>query len=192
MSNETKIAELKSQIAILQDAAPDSPKLGKLKEELRKLGGSSSEANAGGLTEIPGVSDEDYESAGGSKFAQAGLHKSEFGMPYWKTPGISIAFPFTIIEGADEGKQNEIFAGVSKAAIWKLKEILLALGVKVGKNPKTGNIAFDFAEVASKIAQTLWQTQLDTRPAEEGGTGGSYTKPVSVLPLGSGAPKGIV
>lgn len=172
------------------DKLTDSPKYKALKDELKSLTKDSNPAPAGVFV-IPGATEEDYEAASGSKFAQAGLHLSEFGMPIEKTPGVSIAFPFTIVAGADSGKEGAIYSGLGKNALWKLKEILTALGVEISKT-KGGNIAFDPADVAGKQAQTLWVTQQDTRPLSEGGTGGSYTKPTSVLPIGAELPEGLL
>lgn len=186
---EDQIRKIKDKMAVYEDmpGGTDNAKYKALKDELKKLTKGSATATAGAFI-IPGASEEDYETAGGSKFAQAGLHLSEFGMPYEKTPGISLAFPFTIVGGADKGKEGEIFAGLSKAALWKLKEILTALGVETAKT-KGGGIGFDFAEVAGKQAQVLWTTQQDTRPISQGGTGSSYTKPTSVLPIGAEIPE---
>ena len=186
--DEERIAKLKRTIEVLEESDPSSSKLKGYRDELKKLTGKSGGSATAGTFVIPGASEEDYETAGGSKFAQAGLHLSEFGMPYEKTPGMSLAFPFTIVAGNDKGKENEIFAGLSKSALWKLKEILTALGVEITKT-KGGGIGFDFAEVAGKQAQVLWTTQKDTRPISEGGTGGSYTKPTSVLPIGAEIPE---
>jgi len=185
-----KVAELKKKISILESADPDSPKLQAYKAELTELTGATP-ATVEGVTEIPGASEEDYDSASASKFAQVGLHLSEFGMPYWKTPGMSIAFPFTITDGADKGKEGEIFTGVGKNALWKLKEILSALDVTMQKT-KSGGIGFDFAQVAGKTAQVLWTQQVDSRSLMEGGTGGTYTKPVSVMSVGAAPPESLV
>jgi hypothetical protein len=184
---EDKVQKLKDKISALREADPKSARLAEYEAELKKLTKGSATATAGAFV-IPDATEEDYETAGGSKFAQAGLHLSEFGMPYEKTPGLSLAFPFTIVGSADKGKESEIFAGLSKAALWKLKEILTALGVETVKT-KGGGIGFDFAEVAGKQAQVLWTTQKDTRPISEGGTGSSYTKPTSVLPIGAEIPE---
>lgn len=181
---EDKASELKKRIAALESADPASKKLKEYKNELERLTKGAEVATAG-LAEIPGISPEDYESAGASK---AGLHVSEFGMPYWKTPGISIAFPFTIIEGDATGTESEIFVGVSKKALFKLKEILVSLGVEI-KKTKSGNVGFDFTEVAGKQGQTFWAMQKDIRPFDQGGTGSSYPKPISVLPLGAAPPE---
>jgi hypothetical protein len=190
-TTEERIEWLKKTIPIMESADPKSSKLKAYKDELAKLTKKAAPISSSStIAEIP-ATEEEYESAGGSKFAAPGVHKSEFGMPYWKTPGMTIAFPFTIVEGEDAGKENEIFAGVGKSALWKLKEVLSALGVEV-KKTKAGNIAFDFAEVAGKQAQTLWTKQVDTRPLDEGGTGSTYSKPVSVLPLGAEPPENLV
>jgi len=188
-SMEDKISELKSKIKAAKEAGvpANSPKLKSWETELAKLDKKASPATEGTFV-IPGATEDEYEATSGSKFAKPGLHLSEFGMPYEKTPGMSLAFPFTIVAGDDKGKENEIFAGLGKNALWKLKEILIALGVEI-KKTKGGGIGFDFAEVAGKQAQVLWRTQQDTRSLSEGGTGGSYTKPVSVLPIGAEIPE---
>lgn len=172
-----KIAELQKKIKTAKDLGEEEL-VAKYENELAKLTGGAP-ASSGGDFVIPGITEEEYESAG-SKFANAGCHMSEFGMPYWKTPGMSIAFPFTIVDGPDKNKNGEIAAGVGKNAVWKLREILTALNVTIGKD-KTGNIKFDPSEVAGKRGQTIWTLQKDTRPAEEGGKGGTYTKPTSVI-----------
>lgn len=172
-----KIAELQKKIKTAKDLGEDEL-VAKYERELANLSGGSS-VSSGGDFVIPGVTEDDYASSG-SKFAAAGAHISEFGMPYWKSPGISMGFPFTIVDGPDKGKEGELFVGVAKTAIWKLKEILTALGVTIGKD-KAGNIKFDPNEVAGKRGQTIWTTQKDTRSPEEGGKGGSYTKPTAVI-----------
>jgi len=121
------------------------------------------------------VSPEDFEKAS-SKFAAPGLHLSVFGMPYWKTVGKSLGFPYTIIEGEDTDKEGEIFCGISKEAAWKVKEILKALGVSY-KN-QNGLVAFNPADVAGKQGNVLYGQVKDSRPVEEGGKGTIYTKPV--------------
>lgn len=129
------------------------------------------------------VTEEEYEKAG-SKFAKAGAHLSECDMPEWKTPGVSIAFPFTILEeGIDKGLKGDIFCGVGKDSIWKLKEMLAALGVKY--TVKDGKVAFNSTQCAGKQFQSIWTEEVDTRPVEEGGKGTHYTKPTSALPVGA-------
>jgi len=121
------------------------------------------------------VSPEDFEKAT-SKFAAPGLHLSVFGMPYWKTVGKSLAFPYQICEGEDDGKEGEIFCGISKDAAWKIKEILKAINVSY-KN-QNGLVAFNPADVAGKKGNVLYAQVKDNRSAEEGGKGTIYTKPI--------------
>ena len=121
------------------------------------------------------VSPEDFEKAS-SKFAAPGLHLSVFGMPYWKTVGKSLAFPYQICEGEDDGKEGEIFCGISKDAAWKIKEILKAINVSY-KN-QNGLVAFNPADVAGKKGKVLYAQVKDNRSAEEGGKGTIYTKPL--------------
>lgn len=129
------------------------------------------------------VTPEEYEALG-TKFAVAGLHLAEMGMPEWETPGQSIRFPFTIIEGSDKGKESKLVAGVGKAAAWKLKEILEAIGIAVTAGAG-GKAAFDAVACVGKQFQVLWTQQKDIRTAEEGGTGSTYTKPVSAHKVGT-------
>lgn len=127
------------------------------------------------------VTEEEYLSAG-SKFAEVGEHLSEMGTPEWESPGQSIRFPFTIIEeGADKGKENKLVAGVSKKAIWKLKEILDAIGVPCVM--KDGKPTFNSVAVQGKKFKSVWEEQKDTRTPEEGGTGATYSKPVGAIPV---------
>jgi len=133
---------------------------------------------------IPDVNEEEYEKAG-SKFAAEGAHLSECGMPDWDTPGVSIKFPFTIVEkGDDKGKESKMSAGVGKSALWKLKEMLTALGVSIKVGEK-GQVSFDPLECVGKKFLSVWTTEIDSRPASEGGKGGSYTKPTAALPVGA-------
>lgn len=183
--------ELENKIKVLEalDDPGVQPQIDAAKAELAALSAPAPAAapTAGGASSgfsLP-VSSDEYESAG-SKFAQAGMHLSEFGMPYWKTAGVSIGFPFTIVEGGDKGKEGEIFTGVDKKSIWKLKEILEALKVPV--TVENGRPTFDPVAVAGKRAMTLWTVQKDTRSVEEGGKGTEYTKAVSVYPEGTPPP----
>jgi hypothetical protein len=127
---------------------------------------------------------EEFEKAG-SKFATPGLHLSEAGMPEWETPGKSIRFPFTIIEdGIDNSKESKIVCGVSKEALFKLKEFLAAVGVPT-KTTADGRIAFDHMAVVGKQFMSLWTKQKDSRPVEEGGKGTEFTKPTAAYPVGT-------
>jgi len=133
---------------------------------------------------IPDVTEQEYEKAG-SKFAAEGAHLSECGMPDWDTPGVSIKFPFTIIEeGEDNGKESKMSCGVGKTALWKLKEMLNALGIQI-KVGAEGQVSFDPMECVGKQFLAVWTTEVDSRPASEGGKGGSYTKPTAALPKGA-------
>ena len=133
---------------------------------------------------IPGITEEEYEKAG-SKFAAEGMHLSECGMPEWETPGQSIRFPFTIVEeGDDKGKENKIVAGVKIGAIWKLKEMLSALGVAISIN-KERQVSFDQEACVGKQFISVWATEIDSRTPAQGGKGGTYTKPTAALPIGA-------
>ena len=132
---------------------------------------------------LPDITPEEYQNAG-SKFAKPGAHLSECGMPEWDTPGVSIKFPFTITEeGEDNGKENKISCGVKPTGVWKLKEMLVAIGVACKETD--GKVAFDPIECVGKKFLSMWTTETDTRTAAEGGKGGSYTKPTSAFPVGT-------
>jgi len=127
------------------------------------------------------VSPEEYETAG-SKFARAGLRLSELGMPEWETAGQSIRFPFIIVEeGPDNMKDGKLVAGIGKAAMWKLKEILSAAGVSATKTAD-GKVTFDKNAVVGKQVKVLYTTEVDSRSAEEGGKGTKYTKASGAYP----------
>ncbi len=143
----------------------------KYQKELDSLLARSTNASTGDI--VLNISNEDYETAA-SKFVAPGLHKAEFGMPYWKNPGVSLAFPFTICAGQDAGKEGVVFCGIKKEAAWKIKEILSALGVP--KKDINGLVAFNPGDVAGKVGTVLYHQVRDTRSPEEGGTGTVYTK----------------
>ena len=136
---------------------------------------------------IPDLSEQEYESAG-SKFAKAGAHLSECGMPEWETPGQSVRFPFRIIEeGEDNGKESKLVCGVSKSGIWKFKEMEKALGLQLMKSID-GKMTIQEAGLMACVGkqfQTVWITETDSRTPEEGGKGGTYTKATSALPVGA-------
>ena len=192
--------ELQRRIDTLtRQGVPDSV-IQRYRKELEELKGAS-EPNQNTSTEevarsmSPGgqftdegfvldVTPEDMEKAG-SKFARPGLHLSEMGLPEWETPGKSIRFPFTIIEeGPDNGKQGKLVCGISPDALWKLKEVLQAVGVPY-KKTADGRVAFNHMEVVGKQFMSLWTKQKDSRPIEEGGKGTEYTKPTSAYPVGT-------
>ena len=130
---------------------------------------------------ILNVTLEEFDSAG-SKFAKAGLRLAELGMPEWETPGQSIRFPFFIIEeGPDNMKDGKLVTGTSKAAMWKLKEILEAAGVPATKTTD-GEVTFDKAAVTGKQIKVLYTNEVDSRTPEEGGTGTKYTKASAAYP----------
>jgi len=150
------------------------PKEAKIFEEVSKLDEMPDDF-------ILDVTPEEYETAG-SKFATPGLHLVELGMPEWETPGQSIRFPFIIVEeGPDNMKDGKLVAGISKAAMWKLKEILAAAGVPATKTAD-GKMTFDKNTVAGKQIKVLYTQEVDSRPVEEGGKGTKYTKASAAYP----------
>jgi len=170
---EQSIAELQAKVDKYRSMG-ENELAEKYQAELNAKKGKSGGSPALGDI-VLNVSPEDFEKAS-SKFAAPGLHLSVFGMPYWKTVGKSLAFPYQICEGEDDGKEGEIFCGISKDAAWKIKEILKALNVSY-KN-QNGLVAFNPADVAGKKGQVLYAQVKDSRPVEEGGKGTIYTKPI--------------
>jgi len=164
--------ELKEKISKYR-AMGEIDLVAKYEAELAKKSDAKGTPIAGDI--VLNVSPEDFEKSSSKFVSTPGLHKSVFGMPYWKNPGKSLAFPFTIIEGAEENKEGILYPGVSKEASWKIKEILKSLGINY-KN-QNGLVAFNPGEVAGKVAKVLYAQSLDERPADEGGTGKIFTKP---------------
>lgn len=171
-------AEYEEQIKALSQMKGQEAMVKKMTDEMNALYGPKPAAS--GAIELD-ATPEEFEKAG-SKFAKEGNHISEFREPFWETPGVSLSFPFTIVAGPDTGIEGKISAGVSKSAMWKIKEILIGLNVSYSTN-SNGKIVFNPSDVAGKKAYTKWQTMKDTRPVEEGGKGTEYTKPVSVLKI---------
>lgn len=169
---ESTIAELEAKVAKYKSMG-ETELANKYQAELDSKKGKSGAVTSGDI--VLNVSPEDFEKAS-SKFASPGLHLAVFGMPYWKTAGKSLGFPYTIIEGEDADKEGEIFCGISKDAAWKVKEILKALNVSY-KN-QNGLTAFNPADVAGKKGRVLYAQVKDSRTEAEGGKGTIYTKPV--------------
>lgn len=188
--------ELENKIRILtKQGVPDSV-ISKYRKELEALSGASVGQNkkkevdltpGGQFTDegfVLDVTPEEMDKAG-SKFAIPGLHLSEMGMPEWESPGQSIRFPFTIIEeGIDNGKESKIVCGIGTTALFKLKEVLVAVGVPYTKTTD-GKVSFPHMAVVGKQFMSLWTRQRDSRPVEEGGKGTEYTKPTNAYPVGT-------
>lgn len=198
-TREEEIKQRQSDIKTLEELAKNDsslyPLINERKADLEKFLAEAPERKEEKAVTQEGdvfrldMTEEEYDKAG-SKFAEAGAHLSEMGMPYWKTMGKSIGFPFIIVEeGPDKGKENEIFAGVEKGGVWKLKEILGAIGIPV--NMVNGKPQFSAMDCAGKQFLSVWTTQVDTRLPEEGGKGGTYTKPTGALPVGAKVEEGV-
>ena len=191
MTTEARVEQLKRDIEALEPLEGTAGLVSEKKAELAKLEGSAAppakkkgdkDMVEEGVIEFP-VSEEEWDKAR-SKFAKAGLHLSEMGMPYVKTAGKSIAFPFTIVEdGEDNGTDGEIFAGMTPDSIWKAKEILNAVGVPY--RVVNGKVQFAPSECVSKQFMSLWVEQVDSRTAAEGGKGTKYTKPTGAVKVGA-------
>jgi len=188
--DKAKVKELEAKIATLKELGEDEA-VARYEAQLAALKGGVpvAEEKGEGLVFTLPVNEEEWEKAS-SKFAAVGAHRSEFGMPYWKDKGKTIAIPFTITaEGPDNGKEGEYFVGIDAKAVWKLKEIVQeAAGVPItfvkGKDGQK-HPQFEAAAVAGKEFESVWTEQVDSRSAAEGGKGTKYTKPTSALPLGS-------
>lgn len=167
-------AEYEEQIKALQAMRGMEKEVARLTAEMNQAYGPK--VAASGAIELD-ATPEEFEKAG-SKFAEKGDHVSEFREPFWETQGVSLSFPFTIIEGPDIGKEGKISAGISKKAMWKVKEILLALGIPY-ETSANGKIIFNPSDVAGKKGYTRWEIEKDTRPGKDT----EYTKPVSVLKI---------
>ena len=191
MTTETRVEQLKSEIETLEPMEGTAGLVSEKKAELAKLEGSAvltakKKGDKGmteeGVIELPSTED-DWNKAS-SKFAAPGLHLSEMGMPYVKTPGRSIGFPFTIVEdGPDNGREGEIFGGMDANSVWKTKEILNAVGV--AHQVVNGKIQFKPADCMSKEFMSLWTQEKDTRTPEEGGKGTIYTKATKAVKVGA-------
>lgn len=187
-AKKTKKEELEDKIRTLEEIG-ELRAAGKYKAELAKIQVKEEKAimaEEGTVFPIP-VSEEEYETAG-SKFAAAGLHTVEMQMPMWDTPGVSIAFPFVLIDenDPDEGKSNKVSSGVGANAVWKLKDILKALGVlvtmKVGKDGKK-HPQFDANQVAGMKAKVLFEEMTGHKGGDPSQPIVKYTKPTTILPL---------
>lgn len=101
--------------------------------------------------------------------------------PDWDNPGISIQFPIRIIGpmyDPDIGKQFKLSCGVAIDAIWKLKNTLNSLSIKVHYQEVSPNQiypVFDSDEVEGKEGMGCWEIQ-------EGYKGGDPTRGITKYP----------
>jgi len=138
-----------------------------------------------GWLTIP-VSKNEWEAAGGR--ASAGLHIAEMQMPHDDTPGVSIAFPFELVGeyDPDKGKKGKVSAGVSPAAVWKLKDILKALNIPLKFVADKNGVEyprFDAKLVAGKQAKILYESETGHKGGDKNAPIVKYTKATSVFPL---------
>ena len=180
-----QIAEMQAKIATLKSIG-ENDRAAALEAELPKAElPPAEEAPAADEFVLDGVTADEYEKSS-SKFAAVGKHLSEAGAIYWKTPHQTIGIPFTIIEeGPDYGKPGEFFASVLPKGVWKLKQILEALGVNVVMKNVQGvkRPVFDANEIPGKQFFSVWTEQVDSRSPEEGGKGTKYSKATDALSL---------
>jgi hypothetical protein len=180
-----QIADLKEKIATLRSIG-ENDRAATLEAELPKAElPPADETPAADEFVLDGVTAEEYEKSS-SKFAAVGKHLSEAGAIYWKTPHQTIGIPFTIIEdGPDHGKPGEFFVSVLPKGVWKLKQILEALGVNVVTKNVQGvkRPVFDANEIPGKQFFSVWTEQVDSRSPEEGGKGTKYSKATDAVSL---------
>lgn len=129
---------------------------------------------------ILGINEEEYKKSAGMR---TGLVEAEMGMPAWKTPGVSIEFPYTITEEdwPDEKRSASLYASLKKFA---LQPILDAVAVPLTSDDK-GILKFDHMACVGKKFLLNFVMVKDSRTAEEGGTGGTYPKATSAHKLGT-------
>jgi hypothetical protein len=177
--------QLKALIKSLKEAGLDGQAAEK-ELELAKLTGNPAPV----AVAASGITDDDWDAAG-SKFPAVGVHPVEFGVPTWKTVNVSLQIPFTITDGADKGKTDNLYPGVEKKSFWKFKEIIEACGL----SPVKVNGVIDFMATAQQLygqkAKIIYTESKDTRPVSEGGTGGVYSKAAKAIPINAEAPEGL-
>lgn len=122
------------------------------------------------------VTQEEFEKAGGKwiTFNQNDppgklyFHEIELDMPDWDNVGVSLKFPVRIVgkDDIDAGKEDKLSAGVSPAAVWKLKDIMkeldVALVMQKGADGKKHPV-FNSDDVAGKQAVGCWEIQVGSK-----------------------------
>lgn len=141
------------------------------------------------------VPKEEYDKSG-SKFitfsaddpvGKKYYHQIEMDMPDWDTPGVSLKFPVRITDGTDKDHEDKISCGVSVKAVWKLKEVLKALGVSVSSVKGQDGIlhpVFDSNDVAGQKAVGCWEIQEGNKGGDLKAEKTKYPKLVSIYPSG--------
>ena len=147
--------------------------------------------------ELPGVTEEDYQSAGskfvtfppGAKVGDSHFLDIEIGMVDWDTPGSSMKVPIKVTEeGPDKGKEEKLSFGVLPNGIWKGKEIYRAITgrdmpMKEGADGKRHPV-IDPMALAGKAAVGHWQMQKGVKGGVVGAETVTYPKLVAILPAG--------
>jgi hypothetical protein len=174
------VAELQKKIKDLT-ALGETDAVAKYQAELNKRQGKTELASA-----TSGVTADDWDKAG-SKFPKEGLHHAEFFAGEWKTVNQSVDLKF-VLDGEDDedkGKEGNLYPGTSAKSIWRFKEICKALGVEPIFKNGVLNVAAMLPSFAGKSGMVQYVPQKDTRKPEDGGTGGTYTKPITVVAVGT-------
>jgi len=117
------------------------------------------------------ISEKEYKEAG-SKFVTIPAGDDsvtlavECGMPDWDTPGVSIKFPVKVIDkGIDAGKSDKISCGVSRDAVWKLKEVAAGFGHPEAVTFVDGKVELDADAFVGTKAAGIWnKTKSNTDP----------------------------
>jgi len=142
------------------------------------------------------MTSEEFEKAGskfisfspGDPVGKLYFKNIEMDMPDWDNVGISIKFPVRIVgKDVDAGKEEKLSCGVGIAAVWKLKDVLEALGVKLEMRQgadKKKHPVFNSDDVAGKKAVGCWEIQIGSKGGDPSRGETKYPKLVSIYPAG--------
>jgi hypothetical protein len=129
------------------------------------------------------IDEKTWETTGSKYISKPGNYLAQMQMPKWKTAGKSYEFPFIITqEGVDKGKSDSSYPSMNRFA---LEPFFAACGVKFEFD--NGRLAFEKTDFVNKPFIAVYTDQPDNRPASEGGTGKSFVKFASALPVSSGS-----
>lgn len=168
----TEIEKLEKKIATLEDVDPDSPKLKKLKEELKELKSEGGTIVAGDdAFELDLTEDELAEVATGfSNRPVAGDYTAVIGSVDRDYSEKAMKIPFTIVEeGPWKGFDGDAFyPSKSAAAAFSIKNICKSAGVKEGVNPKTKKVFYPLGSLEGRKITVVYKDETSEFTGNDG------------------------
>jgi len=158
-----KIEKLKKDIATLEDVDPDSPKLKKMKTELKELEAEGGVSTPGEDVFDLGVSEEELADvkSGFSNRPVEGEYAAVIGVVDREYSEKSMKIPITITaEGPWKGLEDAFYPSRSKEALFSIKNICESAGIKAQVNPKTKKMFYPLSQLEGRKIMAVYKLKL--------------------------------